>query len=155
MPLSSRVIIVCSIVLVALVIFWAGTLVGYTKAQYSMRWGSHYAENFGGPRSPFGMMGMMRPSGDRVDAANGAAGTVIAVNLPTVAIKGPNEAEKVILIGNKTMIRRFRDQATSTDIHVGDMLVVIGTPNEQGQIAASFVRLMASSSASVSAPALR
>ena len=143
MPLSSRVTIVLGTFIVVLVIFWAGMVAGYEKAEYSFRWGNHYADNFGGPRSPFGMM--MPMNRDGVNNANGAAGIVVAVNLPTVAVKGPNEAEKIILISSTTMIRVFHDQGKANDIHVGDMLVAIGTPNVQGQIAASFVRLMASS----------
>jgi len=143
LPLFSRVTVVVATFLIVLIIFWAGTIVGHTQAQYSYRWSNHYADNFGGPRSPFAMM---RPDADHMDNANGAAGIVVAVNLPTIAVKGPNEVEKVIVIDPKTVIRRFRDLATSTDIRVGDMLVAIGSSNEQGQIAASFVRLMATSS---------
>jgi hypothetical protein len=48
----------------------------------------------------------------------------------------------VIVIGSDTIIAQMRSQATSTDIKVGDNVVVVGEPNDQGQIIAKLIRLM-------------
>ena len=136
--LFTRLVTILGILLVALVIFGAGMSVGYNKAQFSSDWSNHYSDMFGGMRSPFAVT----PDSDDISAANGAAGTVIAVNLPTIAVKGQNEVEKIIVIGPSTVIRQFRSPATTTDIHVGDTLIGIGEPDSEGRIVATFVRLI-------------
>jgi hypothetical protein len=133
----SRMISVLGILLAALVIFWAGTAVGYRQAEFSYRWSNHYTDVFGGG-SPFAF----RPDADDLAAANGAAGKVVAVNLPQVTVKNPDQAEKVILISPATVIRRLHAVATTTDIRPGDVLIAIGSPDAEGRIVATFVRLM-------------
>lgn len=136
--LLTRIIIILGALLIVLIIFGAGMAVGYRKAQFTSDWGNHYTDMFGGMRSPFAI----NPDADEISSADGAAGKVVAVNLPTVAVKGPNEVEKVIVIGPATVIRQFRDPATTTDIHIGDTLIGIGEPDSQGRIVATFVRLI-------------
>ncbi|MDB5238868.1 MAG: hypothetical protein JWO00_203 [Candidatus Parcubacteria bacterium] len=139
----NKLIAVFGILVVALAIFWLGTVVGSRHAEFSSRWSNHYAENFGGMRSPFAMpSGSGSPGDDRLDASNGAVGTVMSVNLPNIAVKNQSEAEKVIVVGSTTIIRKMRSPATVTDIRVGDFLVTVGTPDDQGRIVATFVRIM-------------
>ncbi len=137
----TRLIAVLGILVIALAIFWAGMAVGYRQAQFSSRWGDHYRETFGGPSSPF-MMPFSVSDNDDIRTANGAAGQVIGINLPRIAVKGPDEAEKIVVLGSDTVIRRFRDPATTTDIALGDMMIAIGSPDEQGRIVATFVRIV-------------
>jgi len=128
---------ILGILLAALVIFWAGTAVGYRQAGFSYRWSNHYAEVFGGS-SPFSF----RPDTDDLSAPNGAAGMIVAVHLPEVTVKDPDQAEKVILISSNTVIRRFHGIATTSDIRTGDVLTAIGEPDSEGRIVATFVRLV-------------
>ena len=137
----SKLIAVLAGLVAALAIFWLGTIVGYRQAEFSSRWAGHYAEVFGDSHGPFAMP-PIGPGADRLDSGNGAVGTVMSVNLPTIAVKNPNEAEKVIILSPQTVIRKFRGQGTTTDIHVGDFLVTVGSADEQGRIDASFVRVM-------------
>ena len=126
------------ILLVVLIIFAAGIFVGYHEADFSGSWSDNYMHNFGGPESPFGL----RDTDDNTPTPHGAFGTVIGVNLPSFAVKGPDEAEKVIVISPQTIIRAMHAQASTTDIHIGEMVVIIGEPDQQGQINASFVRII-------------
>lgn len=139
----TKLIVVLAGLAAALGIFWLGTIVGFRQAEFSSRWAGHYSEVFSGMRSPFsfGSGGMMQGS-DVLVTGNGAIGTVTAVSLPTLVVKNPNEAEKVVTIGAQTVIRKFRSAATSTDIHQGDFITVIGTPDDQGRIKATFIRIM-------------
>ena len=136
--LVSRIIVVLAALLLVLVIFWGGAAVGYRQAQFSCGWDSHYAEVFGGPESPFDV----RPDQDDISVANGAAGQVIAIHFPVIAVKGPDQVEKAIVLGPKTVIRLGRHTATTSDIGLGDILVAIGSPDNSGRIIASFVRIM-------------
>ncbi len=139
----TKLIVILGILAAALGIFWLGTVVGFRQAEYSSRWAGHYAEVFGGMRGPFsfGPGNIGGQGGDTIASSNGAVGTVMAVTLPTIAVKGSDEAEKVIVLGPKTLIRKFRSDATTTDIQVGDFLMAVGTPDEAGRIAATFVRI--------------
>ena len=121
-----------------LAIFWLGTFVGFKKAMFVSGWQREYDNQFGGPRSmlSFGMMGDDNPN------SHGAFGQVIAVNLPQIVVKGEAEAEKTILIGTSTMIRRYHDIASSSDISVGSNIIVIGNPDDKGEVLASFIRIM-------------
>ncbi len=138
----TKLIVILSGLLAALVIFWLGTIVGFRQAEYSSRWTGHYAEVFGGMHSPFGSGFGAGQGSDNLVSGNGASGTVLAVSLPTFAVKNSNEAEKVIVLGSNTVIRKLRSPATTTDIHAGDFVITVGTPDDQGRIAASFVRIM-------------
>jgi hypothetical protein len=140
----SRLIKTLGILLAVLVIFSAGLFVGYHKAEFSYRWSDNYYRDFGGPLSPFAPFG---PAGisddaDNIPTPHGAFGTIIGVNLPTFAVKGPDEAEKVVVIGPHTIIRSMRNLGTTTDIHTGQSVIIIGEPDSQGQINASFVRIV-------------
>ena len=136
--LLSRMIVVLGILLVALLIFWAGTAVGERRSEFAGRWDDNYTGTFGGPGSPFAP-GMNR---DNTVAANGAFGTVVGVNSQLIAVKGPNEAEKIVVIGPDTVIRQFHSLATTSDIKVGQTMIAIGDPDSQGRISATFIRIV-------------
>jgi hypothetical protein len=144
----SRIMASLGILLAALVIFAAGAFVGYRKADFSYRWSDNYYRDFGGPGSPFNMS----HADDNAPTSHGAFGKIVAVNLPSFAVQGPDEAEKVVIIDSQTIIRSFHNQATTTDIQPGQFVVVIGEPDDNGQIQASLVRIVPSPSPTSSAP---
>ncbi len=145
----SRLIKTLGVLLAILVIFGAGVFVGYRKADFSNRWSNNYYRDFGGMHSPFGPSGVS-DADDSAPTPHGAFGTVIGVNLPTFAVKGPNEAEKVVVIGPNTIIRSMHNLGTTTDLQTGESVIIIGEPDSQGQITASFVRIVPAPSASTS-----
>ena len=147
MSLLPRIIAVLGILFLVTLIFWFGVLVGYHHGLVSTRWSDHYGEVWSGTGSPFmgGMMGGNIPSRNGADmmyASNGAVGKVVGINLPSIAVKNDNQAEKIVLVNSSTTIRRFHDVASSTEIHIGDTIVSIGYPDAQGRIQASFIRLI-------------
>ena len=138
--LESRVVIKVlygiGIVLVAMVIFYAGITVGFHKASFGHAWGENYERNFGmmQNRPMFGQ--------DNFPNANGAIGKIIKITLPTIIVQDRDNIEKVILIKSDTQIQKLRENITPNDLKVDDSIVVIGTPNGQGQIEAKFIRIM-------------
>ena len=74
--------------------------------------------------------------------AHGAAGKIIKTELPTFVIEGTDKVEKVIRTDDDTSIRRFRESVAATDLKIGDFVIVIGTPNDAGEIEARLIRLM-------------
>jgi hypothetical protein len=128
--------------------FNLGVRVGYHKARFSYAWGEYYDRNFGGPRR--GIFGVSEGPDFRGPAfegpafmnAHGTFGSIIKIDGDTVVSKGTDNMEKIILISNETQINKFKGTLRKEDLKVNDKIIVIGDPNEQGQIIAKFIRVM-------------
>jgi hypothetical protein len=126
---------------VLLFVFKAGEFVGYGKANFSYRWGENYHRNFAGPRNGFlGNFGRGFGDKDFINA-HGTFGTIIKIDGSTLVVKGRDDVEKIILISDQTIITRRRETIKSNDLKVDDRVVIIGSPNEQGQIEAKLIRV--------------
>jgi len=121
-----------------LLIFKMGMSVGFRKANFSFRWGENYHQNFGGPRGGF----LGNWSGKDFIDAHGVTGQIIKIDGNTLVIKGRGDAEKIVALDEKTVIERFRETLKPADLKVDDLIVVIGEPNEAGQIEAKLLRVM-------------
>ncbi len=55
---------------------------------------------------------------------------------------GNDAVEKIVLIDNTTVIRRFHDTLTAQDLQVDNGVLIIGTPNAEGKIEAKLIRVM-------------
>ena len=132
---------VAGFIVVAL-IFGVGMFVGGMKAKFSYRWAENYHENFAGPRGGFlGDWRQLPPfSGDFIES-HGAFGEIIQINDSDFVIKGQSDLEKIIVIKEDTILEKGRMAIKKDDLKVGDQVVVIGSPNEQGQIEAKFIRI--------------
>jgi hypothetical protein len=131
---------VVGIVALAFVMFGAGMSVGYHRASYAYRWGENYHRNFGGPRG-----GFLRPPlgmNDDLPNANGTFGRVVKVEPPIFAVTGDDGIEKSVAVATSTIIRSLRSTININDLRVGDYVVVVGKPNEAGQIEAGLIRVV-------------
>jgi hypothetical protein len=131
-----RILIGIGIVIVALLIFSLGITVGFHKASFERAWGENYERNF----SP-------KPNGPIFDPnnfpnADGAIGKIIKITLPTMIVEDKNNTEKVILIKNDTQMEEMKTPVVENNLKIDDFVVVIGSPNAQGQIEAKFIRVM-------------
>jgi hypothetical protein len=54
-------------------------------------------------------------------------------------MKGQKNVEMIVVIGQDTVIEKGRNIFKKEDLKVGDRLVIIGSPNEQGQIEAKLI----------------
>ena len=140
-----------SVMAVICLVFGGGMYVGYHKARFSYQWGENYHKNFGGPRS--GFMGDFGGK-DLIDA-NGVAGQIIKIDpstssgqVPMLVIKGRDNIEKIVAIKEDTVIRRLNETVKLSDLKINDFVVVIGEPNENGQIEAKFLRTIPASASS-------
>lgn len=139
---QSRFFRILLIVIGALILilagFKAGELVGFRKANFSYRWAENYNRNFAGPRG-----GFMNQFFDKEYVnAHGTIGQIIKIDGDTLIIKGQNDVEKTVLISDKTAINKLRGNIKVSDLKVDDLVVVIGSPNNNGQIEAKLVRIM-------------
>jgi hypothetical protein len=134
--ISLKILCGIGIVIIALLIFYAGVTVGFYKASFGNAWGENYERNFGfGPDRP--LLGK-----DNFPNANGAIGKIIKIELPTIIVQDKDNTEKVVSINNNTQIQEMRNNITANNLKLDDFIVVIGTPNNQGQVEAKFIRIM-------------
>lgn len=123
--------------IVLLLVFKAGMVVGFKKANFSYRWVENYHRNFGGPRG-----GFLGDFSDRdFTDAHGTSGQIIKIDGNTLVTKGRDDVEKIVLVKDDTVIKRFQDTLKVADLKVNDYIVMIGDPNDAGQIEAKLIRL--------------
>ncbi len=134
-------ITVIALAVVVLAVFQVGVFVGFKKASFAKNWGDNYYRTFGRPQNDFKMPGMPKMDIGLTDS-HGVAGRVLRVAPPRLMIESPEKIEKSVIIGDKTIIRRFRDNVDISSIQQDEFVVVLGSPNETGEIEAGFVRLM-------------
>jgi len=126
---------------IVVLIFSIGIFVGGMKARFSYRWAESYHKNFAGPQGGFfGDWRALPPPGDFIEG-HGTFGEIIKINNSDLIVKGQGDVEKVILITKDTTIEKGRDTLKKEELKIGDSIVIIGSPNEQGQIEAKLIRL--------------
>jgi len=123
---------------IGLLIFQLGMFVGFRKASFSYGWGDNYHRNFAGPRQGFvnDLVGR-----DFIDA-HGVFGTIMKIDLPNLLVKGNNSVEKDIILQDDTVIKRFQETINPGNLKVDDNIVIIGDPNDAGQIEAKLIRIV-------------
>jgi len=126
---------------IVFLIFGLGIFIGEKKAGFSYRWAEQYHKNFAGPQGGFFDEWQKFPGRDFI-GAHGVFGQIIKIDGSTVIIKGSDNMEKILLIEDDTIIERFREAIKINDLKVDDYIVVIGEPNDAGQIEAKFIRLL-------------
>ncbi len=150
--------VLCIFALLALLAFafQVGEFVGFRKAEFAYRFGENYHRNFAGPRR--GFFGDFK--GEGFMNSHGTFGQVLKIDNELLLLKS-SDGEKMVHVGTTTELRRFHDRILLSEIHVGEGVVVIGSPTEDGMIEAKFIRIMPStvfsdertSTSSQSAPA--
>jgi hypothetical protein len=119
-----------------------GMAVGYGRARHSYEWGENYSEVFAGPRNGF-VRGFARDvEGRDFIEVHGTFGQIIKLDGGTVLVSGRDGAEKAVVIGPETIVRRFRDDVPASELRSGDFIVVVGTPDGVGRIQAQLIRIM-------------
>lgn len=137
------------VLIILTVVFQAGIFVGYHKAAFSYSGGDNYYRAFGNRSGPMmggdngilgGMMGVLDQ--DDLQGGHGAIGKIVRVSLPTLVIADIKNVEKTVFITDDTLIRRYRDDIASNTIAVGEMAIILGAPNETGQVIAKLIRIL-------------
>ena len=143
--LFKGIILGISGMIILVFVFGLGVFVGIKKADFSFRWADQYHKNFGGPQG--GFFGDMM--GQDFTASNGVFGQIVKIVPPagpgqptTLVIKGKDNVEKNILVDDKTIIVYQKENIKVSDIQINTSIVVIGEPDNSGQIEAELIRVM-------------
>lgn len=136
------IILAIGALVVLVFVFCIGVFVGTERADFSFEWADQYHRNFAGPQGGFfgDFMGMDR----QFTNANGIFGQIIAINNDVLTVKdndGDN-TEKNILANNKTTIILQKKNIKLSDLKIDDNIVVIGEPDNTGEIQAKLIRVM-------------
>lgn len=128
---------VIAAIVVLVFVFSLGVFVGHEKSRFSRDWGENYYRNIMGPGGR-GMMDFGRPGFN----AHSGLGQIIKIDGNSLIIKDQANIEKTILITDKTAIIRDKQNIAITDLKVDDKIIVIGRPNDQGQIEPTLIRIL-------------
>lgn len=122
-------------------IFAAGIIVGGMKAKFSYEWAENYHKNFGGPKAGFLSNWRNTPPlpGEFIEG-HGAFGEIIQINDNGFVIKGRSNVEKIIITAEDTIIKKGTE-TIENNLEVGEYIVIIGSPNAEGQIEAKLIRV--------------
>ncbi len=131
--------IVVGLILI-LMAFWFGMYVGERRAGFARGWGDNYGMIFGQPRMGF----FPEPGENPIPRGFGNGGVVLKVEGNTIAIKGNDNVEKTVVVSNLTSIREGASSISADKINPGDSVIIIGDPNNSGQIQARFIRVFPS-----------
>ena len=125
------VVAMCSL-LVLVVVFGAGMLAGSEKAEFSEHWEANYRPNV------FGIM--LRPPMSL--NAHGVDGPIVKLNQGSLVVEDGDGSEKTVLISPSTTIREDGNTIGFSELKLNDHVVVIGSPNDQGEVNAIIIRIM-------------
>ncbi len=135
----SRILWGLGVAVAVIAVFQAGVFVGFRKAGFSYRLGDNYYRAFDGGRRGGPVPGL-RP-GEFPDA-HGAAGRIVKIDPPTFVMEGDDRLERIVVMNDDTVIRRFRDTIAPGDLQPDDYVVVIGSPDDQSRISAKLIRVL-------------
>jgi hypothetical protein len=134
----NKIIIILVAFILLFSVFSLGMFVGERKANFSFRWAEQYHKNFAGPRNGFFQDFM----GKDFMESNGTFGKIIQINEDSIIVSGRENPEKVISITKNTIIRCQKKDMSISDFKINDEVIIIGEPNQDGQIDAKLIRVM-------------
>ena len=121
-----------------LLMFRIGMMVGHQRASASFTWGQDYHRVFGGPSQGF-FGGMV----DQDDVKmHGVFGTILKNENQTITVEAEDRTERSVIVNGQTIIRQQRANATLQDLIPHLQIVVIGSPDANGQITARLIRII-------------
>jgi len=131
------ILIFLASLVVLLMVFRLGMVVGFQKANFSYQWGENYHTIFGGPSHGW----FQQIDKDDYINGNGVVGTVIQANSSTLTIRGNDNTEKSVIIDDQTVIEKNHQTIKLGDIKTDEHVIIIGTPSSTGQVDAIFIRV--------------
>lgn len=130
-------------ILVVLVAFGTGIVVGYRRAIFTSEFGARYYRDMYG--DPF-VQPMVSVMSHGPLMMHGIAGQVVDVSSGTLLVKDMNGNEASVLIMSGTPIREMDSNIPEEEIQPNDRIIVIGQPDPNGQIDAHFIRVFEATS---------
>ncbi len=139
---TKKILAIIFILIVVIFVFNVGEEFGYHKAEVMEQMSSGYGHTFAPHdmrhNGPFGYLS------DDQTGTHGVAGKVVSMTENKILVADNEGIEKTVLTDSNTIIRKQRDTITEAEIKPDDFVIVIGTPNNSGQITAKIIRIVPS-----------
>lgn len=134
--------IVAEIVLL-LIAFRIGVLVGYHKAQFSFEWGQRRYNEVAHMHSGRGMGGTFANwFGHEFMQAHGVSGTVISSSDTQLVVRDDDGNDKTVSMTTSTPVRGDQNATSTARINPNDNVLVVGSPASDGTIKATLVQII-------------
>lgn len=133
----NKSILLLIFVIWTILILQLGIKVGFSKASYFFKYSDSYYKNIkGAPAMPLGFEDNDLPK------SHGAIGRILQIAFPNLIIEDNDGLEKIVVLDNGTIIKKFGQNASTSDITANDYAIVIGSPNERSEINAKLIRIL-------------
>lgn len=137
-----KVIVSLAMFLLLILVFSAGVRVGHRRTLFAYRFNEQHFGPFGGPPGFPGEGPFPELRGKRFLISRGAFGTIADIDSSSsVLLVASSEGEKTVSVASDTLIVAGRHPAVFSDLRVADRVVVIGRPDEDGNIRAKIIRI--------------
>lgn len=133
----SKALTLFGFLVLIIVVFQIGVLVGFKKAKFSFSMGENYARMFEKKEEK-----KMRMFADRFPTSHGSAGKIIKIGEDSFVVEDREGIEKTIVFATSTMVKKFKESVSVQEIQAGDFVVVVGSPNEDSEIVAELIRVL-------------
>jgi hypothetical protein len=138
-----QAMLAAAVLAVLFFIFSAGVFVGLEKAKFSYGWGENYFRNFAGERGPEnGPFGGRDPFWDKNYLnPHGIFGEIIKIDQDSLVISDFHNVEIPVYVQVDTAIRNNQNNLKISDLKIGDKIIIIGSPDDQGGVKAKLIRI--------------
>ncbi len=147
-PISRRrplviLAVVLGVLLIALASFALGFSAGIHKARFSYRFGENYERNFVNSKDRGMKDRMLREMDGKPPfrSGHGVAGEVLSIVDRTIALRGPEGQENTVQVTDSTIYNKGKDQVNLEAVAIGDRIVVLGKPSDEGLVVADLIRV--------------
>jgi hypothetical protein len=120
--------------------FNLGIGVGREMSRFTCNWTASYHKNFGGPQNGFLDAWTNQPP-DMINS-RGIFGKIVQINDDSLVVQSQDNKEIVVIITSDTIVTKLRDHVAKETLKINDILVILGSPNTNGQIAAKLIRIL-------------
>ncbi len=131
-PRKKAILVVLASLILAALIFHLG--MSFEAEHFEFEYRSGYGFPAEGTIGPFGIP-LPFPH-EFIESNHGTVGTISTIHFPIIQITNRVGNQQSILVSSSTS---FDNEGTST-LSVGETIVVVGQPDQQGHIVAQFIR---------------
>lgn len=133
---------VVGVMLVAVLSFAIGFTAGLHKARFSYRFGENYERNFVNSEEHSMKDRMLREmDGKFFRSGHGVVGEILSITSHTIVVRSPEGQENSIEVTDTTVYRKGGDGVNLEALSVGDRVVVLGKPSDDGMVTADLIRV--------------
>jgi hypothetical protein len=134
-------IFICGAIALLLLGFIGGQSFERARIRHFIGWTNNYERNFFGNQQMPLQNQMMRDLPPDSFRTHAILGKILTAEASKISVQSDDGVEQSIQITNTTAIRHNNDNAKVNDLKNGQRVAIFGQPNNQGQIAATLIRI--------------